>query len=49
VVVQAGDPVVLDDGTETVALAGEADVELGQEVTVRGTMRDGRLDPDEVS
>ena len=49
VVVQAGDPVVLDDGTETVALDGEADVELGQEVTVRGTMRDGRLDPDEVS
>ena len=48
VVVQAGDPVVLDDGTETVTVETDATVELGQEVTVRGRMREGRLDAEEV-
>jgi len=47
-VVQAGDPVVLDDGEDTLSVTTDADVTLGQEVTVRGTMRDGRLDADEV-
>ncbi|PSP75051.1 replication factor A [Halobacteriales archaeon QS_1_68_20] len=47
-VVQAGDPVVLDDGEETLAVETGADVTLGQEVTARGTMRDGRLVADEV-
>jgi ssDNA-binding replication factor A large subunit len=47
-VVQAGDPVVLDDGEATLSVETDADVTLGQEITVRGTMRDGRLDADEV-
>jgi len=47
-VVQAGDPVVLDDGEETLSVDADADVTLGQELTVRGTVRDGRLDADEV-
>jgi replication factor A1 len=42
-VVQAGDPVVLDDGEETVSLDADADVHLGQQVTARGVLRDGRL------
>ena len=48
VVVQAGDPVVLDDGAETLAVETNADLTLGEEITVRGTVRDGRLDPDEI-
>jgi len=48
VVVQAGDPVVVDDGTETLAVDTEVDVELGQEITVRGRLRDGRLDAEAV-
>jgi replication factor A1 len=47
-VVQAGDPVVLDDGTETRSVATEADLRLGEEVTVRGSLRDDRIDADEV-
>jgi replication factor A1 len=47
-VVQAGDPVVLDDGEETVSVETNADVHLGQEVTARGVLRDGRLDADDV-
>jgi replication factor A1 len=47
-VVQTGDPVKLDDGEETVKLRGDADVTLGQNVTVRGT-RDGEfIDVEEV-
>jgi len=48
VVVQAGDPVILDDGEETVSVDAAADVTLGEEVTVRGTYSDGRIDADEV-
>ncbi|MDX1746973.1 MAG: single-stranded DNA binding protein, partial [Halobacteriales archaeon] len=48
VVVQAGEPVVLDDGTETLAVETDASVTLGEEITVRGTVRDGRLTPDEI-
>jgi replication factor A1 len=39
-VVQPGDPVILDSGEETVHVETDADVHLGQEVTVRGR-RDG--------
>jgi replication factor A1 len=44
-VVQAGDPLVLDDGTETwsVETGAEASAGLGEEVTVRGPVRDGRI------
>jgi replication factor A1 len=47
-VVQAGSPVVLDDGEETVSVDTDANVHLGQEVTARGELRDGRLDADDV-
>ena len=47
-VVQARDPLILDDGSETMSVETEADVTLGQTVTVRGTLRDGRLDAEEV-
>jgi len=47
-VVQAGDPVVLDDGTETRSVETETDLRLGEEVTVRGPIHDGRIDADEV-
>ena len=47
-VVQAGDPVVLDDGTETRSVETDTDLRLGEEVTVRGSLRDGRIDADEV-
>ncbi|MFB6173477.1 MAG: single-stranded DNA binding protein [Halobacteriales archaeon] len=48
VVVQAGDPIVLDDGQETVSVEADADVELGEEITVRGTRSAGRLDATEI-
>jgi replication factor A1 len=48
-VVQAGDPVVLDDGEQTLTVETGTDVHLGQEVTVRGTrVEDGRIDADDV-
>ncbi|WP_323677918.1 single-stranded DNA binding protein [Halorubellus sp. PRR65] len=47
-VVQAGNPVVLDDGEETMSVDTDADVHLGQEVTVRGDLVDGRVDADDV-
>ncbi|GAB6860857.1 single-stranded DNA binding protein [Haloplanus litoreus] len=47
-VVQAGDPVVLDDGTETRSVDTDADLRLGEEVTVRGAIHGGRIDADEV-
>ncbi|UTF54050.1 single-stranded DNA binding protein [Natronosalvus rutilus] len=48
VVVQAGDPVVLDDGETTMSVETSADVGLGEEVTARGQVSDGRLEADEV-
>jgi replication factor A1 len=49
-VVQAGDPVVLDDGDETLAVETDADLFLGQEVTVRGRLLEGgRMEPDDLS
>jgi replication factor A1 len=47
-VVQTGDPVVLDDGTETMTVETGETVTLGQEVTVRGDLRDGRVDAEDV-
>lgn len=47
-VVQTGDPVMLDNGEEAVTVVTSADVRLGEEVTVRGRMRDDRLEADEV-
>ena len=47
-VVQTGDPVVLDDGEQTMSVETDERVQLGQEVTVRGAMADGRLDADDV-
>jgi replication factor A1 len=49
VVVQAGSPVILDDGERTVSVETDAEVTLGEEVAVSGTLRDGRLDADDVS
>jgi len=48
VVVQAGSPIILDDGERTVSVETDADVELGQEITVRGFLEGGRLDAEEV-
>ncbi len=47
-VVQAGDPVVLDNGTETMRVTTDEDVHLGQEITARGAVFEGRLDAEEV-
>ncbi|QPV61686.1 single-stranded DNA binding protein [Halosimplex litoreum] len=47
-VVQTGDPVILDDGQETMQVDTDAALTLGQEVTVRGAMADDRLDADDV-
>ncbi len=47
-VVQTGDPVVLDDGEQTMSVETGESVTLGQEVTVRGELRDGRVDADDV-
>ena len=47
-VVQTGEPVVLDDGTETMPVETEATLRLGEEVTARGSVVDERLDADEL-
>ena len=49
VVVQEGDPVVLDDGEETISVATGEDLELGEEVTIRGRREDGRVYADEIA
>ncbi|MDG5821132.1 single-stranded DNA binding protein [Natronococcus sp. A-GB7] len=48
VVVQAGDPVVLDDGETTMSVTTETTVGLGEEITARGVVRDGRLEASDV-
>jgi len=48
VVVQTGDPVMLDDGESTRIVETSATVELGQEVTVRGRRDGERIVADEV-
>jgi len=40
--------VILDDGEETMSVETDADVTLGQELTVRGLLRDGLLRAEEV-
>ncbi|SEN53606.1 replication factor A1 [Halorientalis persicus] len=47
-VVQTGEPVVLDDGEETMSVETGATLQLGQEVTARGRLSDGRLDAEDV-
>ncbi|WP_128904853.1 single-stranded DNA binding protein [Halorubrum amylolyticum] len=47
-VVQTGDPVVLDDGQRTKSVETDASLRLGEEITVRGTERDGTIDADDV-
>jgi replication factor A1 len=47
-VVQTGDPVILDDGEETLSVETSATVQLGQEVTVRGTRDGDRVDAEDV-
>jgi replication factor A1 len=47
-VVQTGQPVVLDDGTETMPVETDATLRLGEEVTARGTVDDERLDAEEL-
>jgi replication factor A1 len=49
VVVQEGDPVVLDDGEETISVATGEDLELGEEVTIRGRREESRVYADEVA
>ncbi|MFW6384401.1 MAG: single-stranded DNA binding protein [Halodesulfurarchaeum sp.] len=46
VVVQAGNPIILDDGEKTVTVRTDLDVELGEQVTVAGELSDGVVDPD---
>jgi replication factor A1 len=47
-VVQTGDPVILDDGEETMQVETDATLTLGQEVTARGEVRGDRLDAEDV-
>ena len=47
-VVQAGSPVVLDDGEETRSVDTDENLRLGETVTVRGRLRDGRIRAEEV-
>jgi replication factor A1 len=47
-VVQAGDPAVLDDGSETRSVETSETLRLGEEVTVRGPVRDGRIEATDV-
>ncbi len=47
-VVQTGDPVVLDNGSETRSVKTNETLRLGEEVTVRGTEADGKIDAEEL-
>ena len=47
-VVQAGSPIILDNGTETRQIEADAELRLGEEVTVRGTEADGAINADDV-
>jgi replication factor A1 len=47
-VVQAGSPVILDDGERTVRFDADGDVELGQTVTVRGRSMEEGFELDEL-
>ena len=47
-VVQAGSPVILDNGTETRRVDTDESVRLGEEITVRGEETDGTITADEL-
>mgnify|MGYP006271646351 FL=1 len=47
-VVQAGSPIILDNGTETRQVETDTELRLGEEVTVRGTESDGTIDAEDV-
>ncbi len=47
-VVQTGEPVVLDNGTETMKVETDAHLQLGEEVTARGEQTGEYLDADEL-
>ena len=47
-VVQAGSPVILDNGTETRRVETDTTVRLGEEITVRGADHEGTIDAEEV-
>ena len=47
-VVQAGNPVVLDDGTETKRVETDDTLRLGEEVTVRGPETDGTIEAEDL-
>ena len=47
-VVQTGSPAILDSNGETMTVETDAELQLGEEVTARGSLVDGRLDADEV-
>ena len=47
-VVQTGEPVVLDDGEQTMSVETTERVQLGQEITVRGTLHEDRIDAEDV-
>jgi replication factor A1 len=47
-VVQTGDPVVLDDGSETMSVETDQTLRLGEEVTARGPVIGDRLDAEEL-
>jgi replication factor A1 len=47
-VVQTGNPVVLDNGSETRSVETNDNLRLGEEVTVRGSETDGTIDADEL-
>ncbi|WP_311173040.1 single-stranded DNA binding protein [Halobellus ordinarius] len=47
-VVQAGSPVVLDDGSETRSVETDESLRLGEKVTVSGPRRDGTIHADEI-
>ncbi|WP_144902434.1 OB-fold nucleic acid binding domain-containing protein [Halobellus captivus] len=47
-VVQAGNPVVLDDGSETRSVKTDESLRLGEKVTVSGTLSDGTIAAEDV-
>jgi len=47
-VVQTGDPVILDNGSETRSVETTETLRLGEEVTVRGPEADGTIEADEL-
>ena len=47
-VVQTGDPVIVDDGEETVTVETSESVRLGEEVTIRGKRRNGGIEAEEL-